>query len=162
MSGCNGKMGQVITKIAHYREDVKIVAGYDINDSLPNDYPVFTQLNQCNADVDVIVDFSHPSALSQVLSYALSRKIPLVVATTGVSEEQVAKMKESASSIPILFSANMSLGVNLLLELVQKAAKLLYGNFDIEIVERHHNQKIDAPSGTALALADAINKSLPE
>lgn len=162
MSGCNGKMGQVITKIAHYREDVKIVAGYDVNDSLPNDYPVFTQLNQCNVAVDVIVDFSHPAALSQVLSYALSRKIPLVVATTGISDEQVAKMKESASSIPILFSANMSLGVNLLLELVQKAAKLLYGNFDIEIVERHHNQKIDAPSGTALALADAINKSLPE
>lgn len=162
ISGCNGKMGQVITKIAHYREDVKIVAGYDVNDSLPNDYPVFTQLNQCNVAVDVIVDFSHPAALSQVLSYALSRKIPLVVATTGISDEQVAKMKESASSIPILFSANMSLGVNLLLELVQKAAKLLYGNFDIEIVERHHNQKIDAPSGTALALADAINKSLPE
>lgn len=162
LSGCNGRMGQVITKIARYREDVKIAAGYDVNDSLPNDYPVFTQLDQCNVSVDVIVDFSHPDALPQVLNHALSGKIPLVVATTGISEDQVAKLKEAAQSIPVLFSANMSLGVNLLLELAQKAAKLLYGNFDIEIVERHHNQKIDAPSGTALAIADAINQSLPE
>ncbi len=162
MCGCNGKMGQVITRIARYREDVKIVAGYDINDSNTNDYPVFTQLDQCNIGVDVMVDFSHPAALPQILNYAVSRKVPLVVATTGISEEQVKKIKESAQSTPILFSANMSLGVNLLLELVQKAAKLLYSNFDIEIVERHHNQKIDAPSGTALALADAINQALPE
>jgi 4-hydroxy-tetrahydrodipicolinate reductase len=162
LSGCNGKMGRVITSIAHYREDVKIVAGYDLNDSIANDYPVFTQLDQCNVAVDVMIDFSHPSAMSQVLSYALSRKIPLVMATTGIPDEQVSRLKESAHNIPILFSANMSLGVNLLLELVQKAAKLLYSNFDIEIVERHHNQKIDAPSGTALALADAINQALPE
>lgn len=162
LCGCNGKMGRVITNIAHYREDVKIVAGYDLNDTIPNDYPVFTQLDQCSVAVDVMIDFSHPSAMSQVLSYAVSRKIPLVMATTGISDEQVARLKESAHLIPILFSANMSLGVNLLLELVQKAAKLLYSNFDIEIVERHHNQKIDAPSGTALALADAINQALPE
>ena len=96
-----------------------------------------------------------------VLNYAVSGKIPLIVATTGLSDEQVSKLKEYSRNIPILFSANMSLGVNLLLELVQKAAKLLYSNFDIEIVERHHNQKIDAPSGTALALADAINQALP-
>lgn len=162
LSGCNGKMGRVITNIAHYREDVKIVAGFDLNDSIPNDYPVFTQLEQCSVAADVIIDFSHPSAMGQVLSFALSRKIPLVMATTGISDEQVARLKEAAQHIPILFSANMSLGVNLLLELVQKAAKLLYSNFDIEIVERHHNQKIDAPSGTALALADAINQALPE
>jgi 4-hydroxy-tetrahydrodipicolinate reductase len=153
-------MGRVITNIAHYREDVKIVAGYDLNDAIANDYPVFTQLDQCSVAVDVMIDFSHPSA--QVLNYAVSRNIPLVMATTGISEEQVARLKESSHLIPILFSANMSLGVNLLLELVQKAAKLLYSNFDIEIVERHHNQKIDAPSGTALALADAINQALPE
>lgn len=162
LSGCNGKMGRVITNLAHYREDVKIVAGYDLNDSIPNDYPVFTQLEQCNVTADVMIDFSHPSAFSQVVNYAVSRKIPLVMATTGLSDEQIAKLKESAKHSPILFSANMSLGVNLLLELVQKAAKLLYSNFDIEIVERHHNQKIDAPSGTALALADAINQVLPE
>ncbi|NLM10964.1 MAG: 4-hydroxy-tetrahydrodipicolinate reductase [Clostridiaceae bacterium] len=162
LSGCNGKMGQVITNIARYREDVKIVAGFDIDDSVRNDYPVFTQLDQCNVPVDVIVDFSHPAALLNVLNYAVSGKIPLIVATTGLSDEQVSKLKEYSRNIPILFSANMSLGVNLLLELVQKAAKLLYSNFDIEIVERHHNQKIDAPSGTALALADAINQALPE
>ncbi|NLY19426.1 MAG: 4-hydroxy-tetrahydrodipicolinate reductase [Clostridiaceae bacterium] len=162
LSGCNGKMGQVITNIARYREDVKIVAGFDINDSISNDYPVFTRLEQCNAEADVIVDFSHPAALPQVLNYALSKNMPLVVATTGIPDEQVLKIKEASSVIPVLYSANMSLGVNLLLELVQKAAKLLYSNFDIEIVERHHNQKIDAPSGTALALADAINKALPE
>lgn len=162
LSGCNGKMGQVITNIARYREDVKIVAGFDINDSIANGYPVFTELEQCNVAVDVIIDFSHPAALQHVLNYAVSRKIPLIVATTGLSDEQVTKIKEYTHTIPILFSANMSLGVNLLLELVQKAAKLLYSNFDIEIVERHHNQKIDAPSGTALALADAINQALPE
>ncbi|HEY8422814.1 MAG TPA: 4-hydroxy-tetrahydrodipicolinate reductase [Thermoclostridium sp.] len=162
LSGCNGKMGQVITNLARYREDVKIVAGFDINDSIRNDYPVFTQLDQCNVTVDVIVDFSHPAALQTVLNFAVSRKIPLIVATTGLSDEQVSKLKEYSRTIPILHSANMSLGVNLLLELVQKAAKLLYSNFDIEIVERHHNQKIDAPSGTALALADAINQALPE
>ena len=162
LSGCNGKMGRVITDIAHYREDVKIVAGYDLNDSIPNDYPVFTQLDQCNVPVDVIVDFSHPSALERVINYAISGKFPLVIATTGLSDEQIIQIKESARHAPILFSANMSLGVNLLLELVQKAAKLLYSNFDIEIVERHHNQKIDAPSGTALALADTINQALPE
>jgi len=162
LSGCNGKMGQVITKIARYREDVKIVAGYDVNDSVKNDYPVFTRLENCNVTVDVIIDFSHPSALQAVLNYAVSGKIPLIVATTGLSDEQVAKLKESSKAIPVLYSANMSLGVNLLLELVQKAAKLLYSNFDIEIIERHHNQKIDAPSGTALALADAINQVVPE
>jgi len=162
LSGCNGKMGQVITGLARYREDVKIVAGYDINDSVKNDYPVFTRLEDCNAAVDVIIDFSHPSALQAVLNYAVSRKIPLIVATTGLSDEQVMKLKESSKTIPLLYSANMSLGVNLLLELVQIAAKLLYSNFDIEIIERHHNQKIDAPSGTALALADAINQVVPE
>ncbi len=162
LSGCNGKMGQVITNIARYREDVKIVAGFDINDSISNDYPVYNKIEQCNITFDVIIDFSHPAALPNVLSFAVSKKAPLVVATTGISDEQIAKIKEYSDYIPILFSANMSLGVNLLLELVQKAAKLLYSNFDIEIVERHHNQKIDAPSGTALALADAINKALPE
>ena len=162
LSGCNGRMGQVITNLARYREDVKIVAGFDINDSIRNDYPVFTQLDQCNVPVDVIIDFSHPAALQEVLNYAVSGKIPLVAATTGLSDEQVSKLKEYSRTIPILYSANMSLGVNLLLELVQKAAKVLYSNFDIEIVERHHNQKIDAPSGTALALADAINQALPE
>jgi len=162
LCGCNGKMGQVITNIARYREDVKIVAGVDPNDSITNDYPVFSQIEECSVSADVIVDFSHPAALPQVLNYALSKNMPLVVATTGIPDEQVLKIKEASSVIPVLYSANMSLGVNLLLELVQKAAKLLYSNFDIEIVERHHNQKIDAPSGTALALADAINKALPE
>lgn len=162
LSGCNGRMGQVITRLARDREDVKIVAGFDVNDSVKNEYPVFSKLENCNIPVDVIIDFSHPLALPAVLNYAVTGKIPLIVATTGLSDEQVSKLKEHSKVIPILHSANMSLGVNLLLELVQKAAKVLYSNFDIEIVERHHNQKIDAPSGTALALADAINQAVPE
>lgn len=162
LSGCNGKMGQVITNLARDREDVRIVAGYDIHDNIKNDYPVFTQLENFNIPVDVIIDFSHPSALQTVLNFALAKKIPLIVATTGLSDEQAAKLKEASKVIPVLHSANMSLGVNLLIDLVQKAAKVLYSNFDIEIIERHHNQKIDAPSGTALALADAINQAVPE
>lgn len=162
MSGCNGKMGQVITRLAADMDDLKIVAGYDMNDSIPNSYPVFTNIGECNVPVDAIIDFSNPAALDKVLAYSTSRKIPLVMATTGMSQGQLASLQAAAGTTPVFFSANMSLGVNVLMDLVQKAAKALESSFDIEIVEKHHNLKVDAPSGTALAIADAINSVLDE
>lgn len=160
MSGCNGKMGQVITRLAGQSETLKVAAGFDINDSIKNTYPVFTDLKNCNVDVDVIIDFSNPAALENLLNYATAKKTPVVIATTGLSQAQVKMLAAVSSQIPVFFSANMSLGVNLLIDLVKKAAKILENSFDIEIVEKHHNQKIDAPSGTALAIADAINNVL--
>ena len=160
LSGCNGKMGRVITRLVEQDDECKIVAGIDINDFCENDYPVFTELSKCDVDADVIVDFSHPSAFSGLMSFAKARKIPIIVATTGLSDEQKAELFDAGKEIPVFFSANMSLGINLLVALSKKAAALLEGNFDIEIVEKHHNQKIDAPSGTALALADGISEVL--
>lgn len=162
LSGCNGRMGQVITRLASERDDLKIVAGYDQNTSIENTYPVFSDLGKCNVDVDVIIDFSHPAALDSLMQFAVSKKIPAVVATTGLVNAQVQMLKDTSKRIPVFFSANMSLGVNLLIDLVKKAARVLEKDFDIEIVEKHHNQKIDAPSGTALAIADAINSSLEQ
>ncbi len=160
LSGCNGKMGRVITRLAEEDSECRITAGIDINDFLENEYPVFTDAASCDAQGDVIIDFSHPSALSGVLALAQKRNIPIIVATTGLSEEQKAEMTKSAEKIPVFFSANMSLGINLLIALAKKATAILEGNFDIEILEKHHNQKIDAPSGTALAIADGISEVL--
>lgn len=162
MSGCNGKMGQVITRLASLSDNVKIVAGFDINDNIKNTYPVFSNLEKCDARIDVIIDFSNPMAFDTILQYSLKHKVPLVMATTGLSQQQISRLKEAAGIIPVFFSANMSLGVNLLIDLVKKAARVLEQNFDIEIVEKHHNQKLDAPSGTALAIADAINSELSQ
>lgn len=163
LSGCNGKMGQVITRLAENFSGLKLAAGFDLNNSINNPYPVFTSLQECNVKVDVIIDFSNPKAFGGLIDFAQARKIPLVMCTTGLSSEQTHILKNQVSeNIPVFFSANMSLGVNLLIELVKKAARILEGQFDIEIVEKHHNQKIDAPSGTALAIADAINETLEE
>lgn len=162
MSGCNGKMGQVISRLAKQYDDVKIVAGYDISDFIKNEYPVFTNLDKCNVEVDAIIDFSNPEALENILQFALSKKTPLVLATTGLSQAQKELLDSASKQIPVFFSANMSLGVNLLIDLVKKAAKILEANYDIEIVEKHHNQKLDAPSGTALAIADAVNSALEQ
>ncbi len=161
LSGCNGKMGQVITAIAGEKDDVEIVCGTDLTEG-NNSYPVYANPYAYTGEADVIIDFSHPSAFDNLTKYAAEKKIPLVMCTTGLSSEQRNKLTDLAKEIPVFFSANMSLGVNLLIELAQKAAAMLYGNFDIEIVERHHNQKIDAPSGTALAIADAINETIPD
>ncbi|MCX7842647.1 MAG: 4-hydroxy-tetrahydrodipicolinate reductase [Clostridia bacterium] len=162
MSGCNGKMGQVITRLAGESESLRIAAGYDIRDSIKNPYPVYTSLNGIKEKIDVIIDFSNPDALANLLVFALDKKIPLVMATTGLTQAQVKSLEAASSQIPVFFSANMSLGVNLLIELVKKAARILESSFDIEIVEKHHNQKLDAPSGTALAIADAINSVLQQ
>lgn len=161
LCGCNGKMGQVISEIVGNDAETQIVAGIDLNTEAKNGYPVFARIAECDREADVIIDFSHPSVLSEVLQYSVTRQVPLVLCTTGLSEEQIKEVENSAEQVAILRSANMSLGINMLLKLIQEAAKILApAGFDIEIVERHHNQKLDAPSGTALALADSLNQAM--
>lgn len=159
LSGCNGKMGRVITDIINKRNDASIVAGVDLDISQNGPYPVFNSFKDITCDADVIIDFSNPAVLSNMLCYAKEKKLPVVVSTTGFSDEQISDIKSSSSEIPVFFSFNMSLGINLLAELCRKAASILDG-FDIEIIEKHHNQKIDAPSGTAILLANEINDEL--
>ncbi|MBQ3093552.1 MAG: 4-hydroxy-tetrahydrodipicolinate reductase [Clostridia bacterium] len=161
ISGCNGKMGRMLTACIANRCDCEIVAGFDINVESTAGYPVFSNPLNCNIEADAIIDFSHPSALNGVLNYAKLNALPVVVATTGLTAEQIADVRAMADNVPVFFSANMSLGISLLAELARKAAALLGGEFDVEIVEKHHNQKIDAPSGTALLLADALSEALP-
>ena len=161
MHGCNGKMGQTISRIVKEDQSAQIVAGVDKYLGIANDYPVFDSIEKCDVDADVIIDFSNAAAVDSVLDYAVEKKIPVVLCTTGLSEEQLKKVKESSEKVAILKSANMSLGVNMLLKLLQDATKILApAGFDIEIVEKHHNLKVDAPSGTALALADSMNEVL--
>jgi 4-hydroxy-tetrahydrodipicolinate reductase len=161
MHGCNGKMGQVISEIVSNDETAKIVAGIDMIDNKLNEYPVFTDLNDCKVEADVIIDFTTAKAVDRLFEYAISRKLPLVLCTTGLSEEQINQISEVSKEIPVLRSANMSLGVNTLITLAKMAAQVFAkAGFDIEIVEKHHNQKVDAPSGTALAIAEAINETL--
>jgi 4-hydroxy-tetrahydrodipicolinate reductase len=161
MHGCNGRMGQVISGIVAEDENAEIVAGIDVVDNRENPYPVFTDLKECNVEADAIIDFASAKAVDGLLEYAEKRQIPVVLCTTGLSEEQIAKTAETSRKVAVLRSANMSLGINMLMKLVQEAAKILAGaDFDIEIVEKHHNQKLDAPSGTALALADSINEAM--
>jgi 4-hydroxy-tetrahydrodipicolinate reductase len=160
LSGCNGKMGQVITRLAKEKDNIRIAAGYDINNNIINNYPVYTDLSTCEEKFDAIIDFSHPAALENILNFATKTETPLVLATTGLSEVQNQLAAAASRVIPIFYSANMSLGVSLIIDLVKRAAKTLVNDFDIEIIEKHHNQKIDAPSGTALAIADSINQVL--
>lgn len=160
ISGCCGKMGRVIASVIENREDCKTVAGVDLYTQPYSDFPVFKTFDEVDVPVDVIIDFSNPSVLDDMLRYAQAHKTPVVISTTGYQKEQIEQIHEAAKTIPVFFSFNMSLGINLLVELAKKATKVLGGQFDIEIVEKHHNQKIDAPSGTAIMLADAINDTL--
>lgn len=161
MNGCNGHMGQVITDLVARDPQAQITAGVDIVDNGKNEYPVFTELAKCQVEADVMIDFSSAKATDQVLAYCKEKKLPLVLCTTGLSEEQLAKVEETAKETAVLRSANMSLGINILLKLLQDAAKILAtAGYDMEIVERHHNLKVDAPSGTALALADSLNEAM--
>ena len=161
LHGCNGKMGRMITEIVKGEENVVIAAGVDAYTGVSNDYPVFDSVEKCDVDVDVVIDFSTAKAIDALLDFCLAKKLPVVLCTTGLSEEQLAKVAEASKEIAILKSANMSLGINLLLKLLKDAAKVLAPvGYDVEIVERHHNQKLDAPSGTALALADSVNEAL--
>ncbi len=162
ISGCNGKMGKVVSSVAQAQSDMEIVGGFDINTESVMGCKVYENPCDYKGEADVVIDFSHPDNLSGLLEYAKKMGTPLVIATTGLSEEQKNEMKKAAEHVPIFFSANMSFGVKLLIELAQKATKVLADQFDIEIIEKHHNQKIDAPSGTALAIADSINDVLTE
>ena len=163
MNGCNGKMGQVITGIVAADKDAEIVAGIDIVDNRQNPYPVFTNIDDCNVEADVIIDFASAKAIDKLLDYVETRKIPVVLCTTGLSEEQLARVEEVSKKVAVLKSANMSLGINTLFKVLKSVSPLLAeAGFDIEIVEKHHHFKVDAPSGTALALGDAVNESLPE
>ncbi len=159
LRGCNGKMGQVITQIVEEDENAVIVAGIDISAGRNNKYPVYHSFMQCNVKADVIIDFSAPVNVGEMLEYAIGSGTGIVLCTTGFTREDLQLIDDAANYIPILQSANMSMGVNLVMKLVQEAARVLAeAGYDIEIVERHHNKKVDAPSGTALALADAINE----
>lgn len=161
--GCNGRMGQMITNLAEAEEQVEIVAGVDPFGGQKSTYPVYEEISDCLVAADVIIDFSSATGIEQRMDYAVEKNIPLVECSTGLSEEQIQYLQATAEKVAVLRSANMSLGVNLLLTLVKEAAKKLAAEgFDIEIVEKHHNQKLDAPSGTALALADAMNEALEE
>ena len=161
MHGCNGRMGQVICGLVAQEEDMEIVAGVDVSDHISNPFPVFASIADCDVEADVIIDFASAAAVDGLLDYCADKKVPCVLCTTGLSAEQLDKLEEASEKTAILKSANMSLGINLLLKMLKEATNVLAGaGFDIEIVEKHHNQKLDAPSGTALALADAINEEL--
>lgn len=163
MHGCNGKMGQVISNLIAQDENVRIVAGVDAYMGLENPYPVFESIEKCDVKADVIIDFSTAAAVDGLLSYCVERQVPVVLCTTGLSEEQLQKVEEASKKVAVLKSANMSLGVNLLMKLLKDAVKVLSpAGFDVEIVEKHHNQKVDAPSGTALALADSMNEAMDQ
>lgn len=157
--GCNGRMGQMITNIVSDDEDAIVAAGVDIVNTRDNSYPVFTDISDCDIQADAIIDVSSANGIEDRINYAVDKQIPIIICSTGLSKEQQRYVTEASHKVAVLRSANMSLGINLLMKLVGEAAKKLADNgFDIEIVEKHHNQKLDAPSGTALALADSINE----
>ena len=153
MHGCNGRMGQMIAGLLREDEEAKIVAGVDTFDGVSNPFPVFSDIGDCDVEADVAIDFSNAGAVEGLLDYCAARKLPVVLCTTGLSKAQLEKAEETARKTAVLKSANMSVGINLLLKLLKEAAPVLSeAGFDIEIVEKHHNRKLDAPSGTALAL----------
>ncbi len=156
LSGANGAMGHEIASCINNRSDCKVVAGLDINTACYGDFPIFKNTNELTCSADVIIDFSHVSVLTPLLQYAKKERIPAVLCTTGYTAAQVEELKEASKQIPVFYSRNMSLGINLLIELAKKASAILGNQFDIEIIEKHHNKKIDAPSGTALMIADGI------
>ena len=160
ISGCCGHMGRAVADICQNDPDIEISAGIDLLAQPMEGFPVFASPAACTAQADALIDFSHPSALESLLDFGMARDIPLVLATTGYSEEQLERINEAAKAIPIFRSANMSLGINVLMDLVRRAAALLGEDFDVEIEERHHRRKLDAPSGTALMLADAAASAL--
>lgn len=161
MHGCNGRMGQVVSGLVKEDAGIEFVAGIDSYTEKKNDYPVFAKISDCDVEADVIIDFSNAAAVDDLLDYCVEKQVPVVLCSTGLSEEQLQKVEEASKKVAVLKSANMSLGINLLLKLLQNATRVLApAGYDIELVERHHNQKLDAPSGTAIALADSINESM--
>ncbi len=161
MRGCNGKMGRNIAELVKADPDAEIVAGIDFVNDIPNDYPVYSDLASVKEEADVVIDFASPKMLDEMLEYGISKNVPLVLCTTGYSEEDIAKINAASKKVAILRSANMSMGINTMMKVLETVSAVLAdAGFDIEIVEKHHNQKLDAPSGTALALADTINDCL--
>lgn len=161
MHGCNGAMGQTITRIIKEDKDIQLIAGIDINDSIKQEYPVYKNLEEFSEKPDVIIDFAFYKAMDGLLDYCEKTGTPAVLCTTGLTQDQVARIKELSKKVPLLKSANMSLGINTIMKLLKQAAAVLTpAGFDVEIVEKHHNLKKDAPSGTALALADSINEEM--
>jgi 4-hydroxy-tetrahydrodipicolinate reductase len=160
ISGCNGRMGQAVSAACRSDEDITVVAGFDINAVKLSDFPVYSDPMEFGGSADVVLDFSNPAALGGLLSYCVARSLPVVLCTTGYSDAQTAQIQKASEHIPVFKSANMTIGINLLMGLVKKAAEAIGADFDIEIVERHHNKKVDAPSGTALMLADAAAQGL--
>jgi len=163
MLGCNGRMGQMITDMVKQDDECMIVAGIDIVDNRDNGYPVYTKLADCDVEADAIIDFTSATDFESRMDYAVDKQIPIIECSTGLSEEQMDYLKKASEKVAVLKSANMSLGINLLMKLLKEAAIKLAGDgFDVEIVEKHHNQKLDTPSGTALALADSINEAMDD
>lgn len=163
MHGCNGKMGQTITNLVKEDDRIEIVAGIDLYDGIKNDYPVFASLTECDVQADVVIDFASAPAVDVLLDYCVETQTPVVLCTTGMSETQLARVEEASKKVAVLRSANMSLGINTLMDVLKKVAPIFAeAGFDIEIVEKHHNQKLDAPSGTAIALAESVNEGLEE
>ncbi len=161
MHGCNGKMGSVITTLCEDDAEISIVAGVALNLEPARSYPVYTNIAQVQEEADVIIDFSGATAVDALLDYVEEKKVPVVLCTTGLSEAQLRRVEEVSTSVAVLRSANMSLGINTLMDLLKKATQVFANaGYDVEIVEKHHNQKLDAPSGTALALADVINEEM--
>lgn len=160
LSGCCGHMGRTVTALVNSREGFEITAGVDLKEDNNLDYPVFASFDEVNVNFDVIIDFSHPTALAGLLEYVNKMHIPAVLCSTGYSDEQIEEINTSSKHCAIFRSANMSLGINLLSDICRQAAKILGDNFDIEIIEAHHNLKLDAPSGTALMLEKSIEKGL--
>ncbi len=158
MTGCSGKMGASIINAASARSDVKIVGGVDLVAPQNADFAYAKNFSELDCQADVIIDFSNPAVLDSMLAYAVEKKLPVVICTTGYSEEQKQKIKDVSAQIPVFYSGNMSLGINLIIELAKKAASVFGDSFDVEIIEQHHNQKLDAPSGTALMIADAVSQ----
>ena len=158
--GANGKMGRTIYNCVKDRDDCKVIAGIDLYTEQYADFPIVDTPSSLAVKPDVIIDFSNPASLDGLLEYCLSTGVPIVVASTGYSDEQIAKIKLASEQIPVFFTFNMSLGINLLVQLAKKASEVLGDRFDIEIVEKHHNQKLDAPSGTAIMLANALNETM--
>ena len=160
MHGCNGHMGKVISELVAKDDAIEIVAGIDLNTEENFGYPVFANIMDCDVEADAIIDFSVAVAVDALLDFVKEKGIPVVLCTTGLSDEQLAKVEEVSKDVAVLKSANMSLGINTLMKLLKMATEVLADRgYDIEIVEKHHNQKLDAPSGTALALADVINET---
>ena len=162
LNGCSGKMGRIISEVAKNFSNLSIVAGIDKNSSIDMGYPIFSSIYECDVSCDVLLDFSRPEALNDLLCYSKKNSTAIVICTTGFSKDELNKIKEESSIIPIFKSANMSIGINLINNLLKKVTSTLYNNYDIEIIEKHHNQKVDSPSGTALLLGNTIKDSINE